>query len=128
MVCGDCGRALPRDRHDLPCGACGATKPTLQVFVEDRISVTEELHGRGFAQSRSRWSWKFYIRPEFFRRDGVWHRVERHFVKANKDKPRGWYVEHITNAETGEPVQHVEHPLKDHKGHGSARVRPPSGS
>src|SRR5204863_2193199 len=100
---------------------CGAIKPTIHVVVQEKISVTESLAGLGYAGSKSKWSWKFYSRPEFFRRDGVWHRVQRFFDKPPRDR----YVEHITDARSGTLVHHFEEPLTDPQGHGSARANPP---
>jgi hypothetical protein len=34
-----------------------------------------------------------------------------------------WYRETVTDEETGELLRHCEHPLSQHKGHGSAKRR-----
>lgn len=62
---------------------------------------------------------KFHNRRSFFQNTGRWHRVERTI-----DKRANRYIEHITDAEAGAVVRHVDERLReDHQRHGSARER-----
>jgi hypothetical protein len=37
------------------------------------------------------------------------------------DKMRDRYFEHVEDADTGEVLRHVDEPLSEHRGHGSAK-------
>jgi hypothetical protein len=58
------------------------------------------------------------IGEEFFHRTGRWRRLRRLI-----DRCGNRYLQHIEDAETGEVLQHVDEPLTEHQGHGSARPK-----
>lgn len=121
VACGECkgpiegGRAAMEAPRE-PCPACGSTVRIVGVHTSATVTAHAELHLTGYRESKSKWFVKVKQVRSWFRRDGVWHRVDR---TLNKRENR--YVEHIVDEETGAVVRHVEEKLTDHQGHGSAK-------
>ena len=54
----------------------------------------------------------------YYRRDNEWHHLYR-LIDRENDR----YVETIKRHSTGEIIKHVDEPLSEHIGHGSAKQR-----
>jgi hypothetical protein len=123
--CADCGYGFPNAGVALAsphprCPDCGSDAKRAEVLVQETVGVAvDSVSGIGYGTSKNKWFVKFHNRREFFRLTGRWHAVERTF-----DKRADRYLEHITDAVTGEVVRHSDEPLSKHQNRGSAARRP----
>jgi hypothetical protein len=100
----------------MPCPECGSTRRTVAVSLGGSITPRGFLRGRAFRCGARKWFAQIEKGSSFFLKTGRWHRLERLI-----DRARNRYREHIIDSETGRVVRHVEEPLTDHTGRGSAK-------
>lgn len=125
--CGECNVVLDETGSEpveerAPCPACGSTSRFVEQHLAGEVELRSMLSLKAKPE-RGRWFMSQKVGDELFRKTGRWHRVTRVL-----DRRRNRYVERIEDAETGEVVRHVDEPLTDHTGRGSARRQrqPPS--
>jgi hypothetical protein len=114
----DAAAALSEPRQ--PCPACGAfgrhAKKALRTEVTAQLSVSYAARNA----NRKMFAWGFSGRD--------WsHRLQKHVDKISTFAKRGHgnrRYEHITDPDTGEVVHHCDHPLTEHRDHGSAKPPP----
>src|SRR5204863_9452519 len=100
-----------------PCPQCGSMRRTFAVSLGGSITPRAFLRGRALHPGLRKWFAQIENGSSFFRKTGRWYRLERLV-----DRARNWYREHITDSETSRVVRHVEEPLTDHTGRGSAKL------
>ncbi len=101
-----------------PCPVCGSSARKLSLQIADKIGLSDETKGIGYAESRSKWFVKFHEKRELYRKTGRWHRIRRAFNKRTDQ-----YDEVIRDDLTGELVRECSEPLSEHRGRGTARKR-----
>jgi hypothetical protein len=111
----------PDDRRS-PCPACGergrSVHKTLTAEVKSTASLSYDAFPPGASSKRRRFAWGF-TGWDFSRR---LQRLVRKESSFNKRADRRF--EHIEDPETGDVLHHQDHPLTEHKGHGSDRKTP----
>ncbi len=91
----------------------------LEITVSDTVTVTERERRNILGRRPG------YRRPyveilggdDFNRKLGKFVKLERVI-----DRARNWYMERVTDPDTGQVLHECEEPLTDHRGHGSARL------
>lgn len=126
VTCANCKQPLeprPANMSENPlCPGCGSIRRAHFLGLEPSVTVSSTLGYQSRDDAGTKFGWG-YIRRELFGLTGRLHRVERHFLRRMRgDK----YVEHITDAETGALIRHLEEPLSEHKGHGSDKKNRPT--
>ena len=116
--CADCGAVLVTDTEQErePCPKCGSSSRRYSEHCEDSFKVYDQYRIKGKHGGRG----KFFIKEvggaNFYFKDQVWN----HLVRVI-DRENDRYIETITNMSTGKIVRHVDEPLSNHRGHGSAK-------
>jgi DNA-directed RNA polymerase subunit RPC12/RpoP len=122
ITCTDCGAAIdePVDtpiEERKPCPKCGSKMRNKTILLSEGIQVRDFVKARGKDVSGRR---IFEVRAgdSLFRLTGKYNHLERKIDWRN-----AWYYEQIINGETGEIIAYQNHPLTEHRGHGSARKK-----
>jgi hypothetical protein len=121
ISCRHCGEDFTRHPDLLashaPCPSCESQDRHIEVSDSATVHEDVALTAR---DERGRWFVKLKTGHEFFHLTQRWHdRYRRLDRSANR------YVEHISDAETGEEIRSVDERLTDHRGRGSAKKRKP---
>lgn len=113
------GWESPGDRAACPkCGGAGRVlkQAPASASATYRTSASYEARPPGRTSNRSRFAWGF----------GGWdysRRLGRHVLKVTHfDKRSDRRFEHVEDPTTGEVLHHEDHPLTEHRGHGSDRL------
>ena len=119
--CGECDRELDEAgsvsvENHTPCPGCGSMRRMFALSLGGSITPRGFLRGRAFHSGSRKWFAQIETGSSLFHETGRWHRLERLI-----DRARNWYREHITDTATGQVIRHVEEPLTDHTGRGSAK-------
>lgn len=123
VICGSCGIELvePLDSALTGRAPCPGCQSLTRTFDKTPLCTSQQgyvtLRGVIPTTSLSKWRIKFWVQQTFDRA----HQVRA--IWARTKVRGGMYTETVTNAETGEILHHVSHPLADHKGHGSDKKR-----
>lgn len=125
VQCGQCKTPL-NEPSDLPteerppCPECGS----LSRHKLGTINSSIPFHSKVGYKAKRRGKGKPFIEgvagDDLHRATGKWNRLERMIDREN-DR----YKEVIIDLETGRVVRHVEEPLSDHQGHGTAKKKQP---
>jgi hypothetical protein len=104
-----------------PCPQCGGqgrtVTKTLTAEVKTHASLIYDAHPPGPKSKRRRFAWGF-TGWDFAHSFG---RLVRKDSQFNKRANRRY--EHVEDPETGEVLHHQDHPLTEHKGHGSDKKK-----
>lgn len=102
-----------------PCPRCGSTarhmRKGLAAQLTHNASLTYDAYPPGQKSKRRRFAWGF-TGWELSVKLGRPVRKESHFDKRGDRR-----YEHIEDPETGATLHHQDHPLTEHRGHGSAK-------
>lgn len=125
VQCGECDIAIdesPESAERSPCPACGSLRRCINVSVVDHIELKEML---GMKAKNPAYPGKQGIRIEQLIGDDL-HRKSGRWLKKVRiiDRANNYYLEEITDPETGSVVHRCEEPLSQHFGHGSDKRRP----
>lgn len=113
--CTDCGEIW--GINDRKCPKCGSPYHTKVMSISDKISISDEVRGKGTKKSgMKRRPFEFIAKDEYQRK--LQKRVFR-FYRTDREHDR--YLEIIIDPETGEVVHHCEESLSEHQGHGNAK-------
>ena len=92
----------------------------LEIRVEEEIPPIKELLKSKFKDPARGGSEKVrseqVVADDYWRDRGKWTKLKRVI-----DHDNDWYSKTIIDPQTGEIILSVEHPLSEHKGHGSAK-------
>ena len=122
VFCGECKNEVPDDTHcnpRNPCPNCGGLSRHIAVVFSEKIEVHSAIRGKVRSGPG-----KKGISQEFFSGDqpriskGDWVEKERFIDRANNR-----YFEKVVDKTTGEVVHYKDHPLSEHRGHGSAKFK-----
>lgn len=124
--CGACGVErigpgigdLPGDRTPCANDGCGSVSLRVEVIIQDSVDARDCLRANWKDSSRgSRKGRKVDVvtGSEYYRRDGLWRRVERTLNYADD-----LYDETIVDEATGVVVHESHERLSEHAGHGTA--------
>ena len=123
IKCEECGEVLSETSEttfegSAPCPKCGSKAQRFEITISESLQMHEQVN----IKSRYGNAGKVYLESkagdDFFRKTGEWNSLERVI-----DHENDVYREVITNPRTGELIRHVEEPLSEHQGHGSAKVK-----
>jgi len=121
--CKSCGRPIDEaEERQSPrklCPICGCTKQASNLDFGDEMAAGDLLATKDYASGKSR---KKGLRKES--KDGASFSHDRQrFVQINQlvDHENKRYVKIVTDPKTGEVIRHVDEPLPDHTGRGSAK-------
>ncbi len=91
----------------------------LEITVSDTVTVTvrERRNILGRRPGFRRPFVEMLGGDDFNRKLGKFVKLERVI-----DRARNWYMERVTDPDTGQVLHECEEPLTDHRGHGSARL------
>jgi hypothetical protein len=112
VICKQCGKAtgeplgLPYHMPDYrgsPCPRCG------DYGRRYRLKYPPGYDAPKLPRLR-KWSVKAESRLSWHGSTGRWHVVQRTF-----DRKSDRYVEHVTDAETGDIIRHIDEPLTEHR-------------
>jgi hypothetical protein len=117
---GDAPAALGELRHACPrCGGRSREiRKALSAELNPRGSLGYGAFPVGTTSKRRRFAWGFtgwdfsFSLKRLVRKDSVF------------DKRADRRYEHVEDPETGEVLHHEDHPLSEHWGHGSAKLKP----
>ncbi|MCA9216800.1 MAG: DUF2934 domain-containing protein [Planctomycetales bacterium] len=98
-----------------PCPECGATNREFILDAANKLFFHELLGMKQKRAGEKKPILETKNGDSLFRKTGEWHKLVRIIDRAN-DR----YYEFITNAD-GEVVRHVDEPLSEHYGRGSAK-------
>jgi hypothetical protein len=122
VECADCGYGFGASagitHEGLTCPECGSERRhivatlTSTAQVRSRIDTKARREGarKAFLEERSG--------DDLWRKFGKWMKLTR-LVDRDRDR----YFEHIEDPETGEVARHVDEPLSQHRGRGSAKPK-----
>lgn len=126
VACGNCGQSLdePSDLDPAarnPCVGCGSTSRTFAKHLSGSIQIHSSLTAKGKhagATGRRKWFVETFSGADWS------HRLQR-FVRKQRtlDRDNDRYAEKVVDSESGEVLRDVEEPLREHRGHGSARAK-----
>jgi hypothetical protein len=123
ITCRQCGAEIgePADtpiEQRTACAACGSTSRLVRISIEATLQTRESLELKSLPPGSRKWRTRIWSGASLFRKTVRWHRLERRIDRASDQ-----YYEHIEDEETGDVVRHVEEPLSEHQGRGSAKHR-----
>jgi hypothetical protein len=122
VPCSTCGTLVEepeRIEDRQPCPTCGSQARRFGATITDTVGIRDLVGLKGKRPGQKRPFLEAKQGDELYRVTGEWHRLQRVV-----DRDAGRYFEHIED-ERGQVVRHVEQPLRDHQGRGSAKPRPP---
>ncbi|MEW5894452.1 MAG: hypothetical protein AB1650_01655 [Candidatus Omnitrophota bacterium] len=98
---------------------CRTTSRVKRIYVNDFMSVEIAVEGKvtnkDYPKNR-RPKREFFYGPELYKKENKWVHKDREIDRA-KDR----YREIVIDPDTGEVIHECEHPLSEHKEHGSAK-------
>lgn len=124
VICGNCGEHITEEVDPpvgprKPCPVCGSSNRKFEIDIGGEITPRSLFKFKARHQAGGKpFAWGT-VGSDLYRKTGQWMRLERFFDRIND-----WYREHISVRESGVVVRHVEEPLSQHRGHGSARQSP----
>jgi len=126
VVCGECKAELPSESvspgaEDAPCPQCGSLAKHVTLELSDSVTVQAHDNIRGKARKGPG---KKGITQDFFAGDD--ERVSKgDYVDKQRliDRENDRYIEKVTDKVTGEVIHETDHPLSEHWGHGSAKIK-----
>jgi hypothetical protein len=124
MNCADCEELITDPGN--PCPRCGSTRRNATVIAAPASARAwasiPEILATWFIPHRS-WSKRRQWGSSGTRCErGGLGRLVRFHDEYDKDADRR--LEHVEDDATGEVIHHTDHPLTEHKGHGSAKPKP----
>lgn len=116
--CKGCGSVLyePSNSERSPCPACGSMSRIHEVQVTETIVARDHMRMKGKHNGKGRPFFDARVGASFYYKTQEWHHLERVI-----DRDNDLYIETIKNPKTGEIIRHIEEPLSEHQGHGSAK-------
>lgn len=119
-ACQDCNAKLfeEADESRQPCPFCGCMARLAVESMQDEIAFREHTRIKGRHAGESRSHFEERVGGSYFRKHGEWHHLFRLIDRENNR-----YVETIKRHSSGEVLRHVDEPLSEHLGHGSAKRR-----
>jgi hypothetical protein len=127
VSCSECKAALDETTKREPCPRRGSTKPrTYLVTLESRmkayVSLGDKVKNPALKSDQK-------LRSQGFSGYEYSNYLGKMVRKSRLiDRDRDLYFERITDIETGEVLNETSEPLSQHRGHGSAKVKPKSGT
>lgn len=125
MHCTDCGEPLDEEvssaPENSPCPKCGSQKKTVCLSFSEDINLQLKDSLRGKVKDVTK-TGKEKLRKDFLTGDDL-HRKSGKWYKKDRciDKDNDHYKEMVVDPENGEVIHHCEEPLREHRGHGSAK-------
>lgn len=121
VKCSQCGEilaerlGLPTEQR-TPCPTCGSLGRFYGQYLSGEITPRSMVKFKARHENRGKpFAWG-KVGSDLYRKTGQWRRLERVFDRLND-----WYREHISDRRTGKVIKHLEEPLSQHRGHGSAK-------
>ena len=121
VVCGECGTPIHEepsiavDRRQA-CPSCGSKTRLVKLHIQDQIEFHEMLRMEGHEARRKDPFLEVKVGDDLYRKTGEWNRVEQVVDRRNNR-----YRKCVVDAGTGKTIRHVDEPLTDHQGYGSAK-------
>jgi DNA-directed RNA polymerase subunit RPC12/RpoP len=124
--CAECNIILQEDTNEtkrIPCPNCRSLK---RKFEKHLIVQTKIISNIMFKVRR--FSKKDFVKKVIFgyvipRDEKLRERIKWVYINRKIDREDDKYYEEVTNPVTGEVLHFCEEPLKEHIGHGSAKVK-----
>ncbi len=124
ISCGDCGAVAEEDEPavDVPptCNACGSANCTAVIIATTVFTIRDRVEGWHLTpnrRSKKKAAEHFILGAEIRRSTGEFVEKIRHIDRENDH-----YFEKVTD-EAGVVLHHVDEPLSEHWGHGSAKFK-----
>ncbi len=123
VFCGSCGQSLNEDpgqpsENQRPCPHCGSSQRTINVSVQEKITVKEKFRLKDKQEGKKKPSLDQTHGDDLQHQTGKWMKLSRVI-----DRDNDLYHETVTNPETGEVVHECKEPLSEHRGHGAAKKK-----
>jgi hypothetical protein len=126
--CGACGAAidelgstLPSERK--PCPSCGSLARVFGASIEEAVTLREKWGLKHKRPGHKKPIYESISGDDLHRNSGEWNNLTREIDRENNR-----YKEIIVNPNTGEVLRHVDEPLSEHTGRGSAKPKPCDGN
>ncbi len=117
VTCGHCGFAIDPAEHPSICPECGGADRLIESADTGTIESHDLIKLKKKRPGKKKPYEELKVGEDLHRDTGTWSKLDRRIDREN-DR----YQEHIENAE-GRVVRHVDEPLSEHQGHGSAKKR-----
>jgi hypothetical protein len=122
--CNACGATLDENASApvetrLRCPHCGSLSRHIDVTCSATLSLHRKLNLKARHAGEKRPFMDQTVGDDLHRKSGRWMKLCR---LIDRVKVPNWYDERVTDAATGEVVHECNEPLKDHRGHGSAKA------
>ena len=122
--CSACGSAIDeptstRIAERKPCPSCGSVARTFSVHVRESLTLREKIGLKHKRPGHKKPIYESVSGEDLHRDTGQWSQLTREIDRENNR-----YKEVIVKPQTGEIVRHVDEPLTDHTGRGSAKSKP----
>ena len=102
----------------LPCPQCGSLAWRIHVTCSDTLSLHSKLNLKARHAGEKRPFMDQTVGDDLHRKSGRWMKLYRLI-----DRVKAWYHERVTDPATDEVVHECSEPLKNHRGHGSAKTK-----
>lgn len=124
--CGACQARLEEDPHAPaeqrgPCPHCGSASRHFKVSMSETVTVRSKLTAKGRRTGERQPFIEQTVGDDLHRKTGRWMKLHRVI-----DRLKNWYNERVTDPATGDVVHECDEPLTEHRGHGSAKLKPDS--
>jgi hypothetical protein len=126
IKCNACGCLLTEGGEEMnpsPCPECGATSRHVSLLIDEDSTITfyESVRGK---TSRPSLRSKDKLRADVFSGHDQSKTYRKWYLKERiVDKDRDYYMEKLTDPETGKIVHFCEQKLSEHQGRGSAKKK-----
>lgn len=116
IKCTDCGTEIDPIAHPSECPECGSENRSIHVMDDGKIIGHESVRVKQWeGEKKGKPDKEIRSGDDLHRKTGDWNKLRREIDRTN-DR----YFEHIEDQE-GNVIRHVEEPLSQHHGHGSAK-------
>jgi predicted nucleic acid-binding Zn-ribbon protein len=122
IECKECGAVLddPSEENRNPCPKCGSMLRNIKIEITETIKVYDSINYKHKDPTKTR---KAKVLAEGFSGYEYSHSRKKTVLKQRLiDRKDDLYREIIIDPETGEVIHKCEESLKQHKGHGSAKL------
>jgi hypothetical protein len=125
--CGQCRTPLPDEdpENRSKCPNCGSFQRLYSAHIEETVKTGGWLKFNYCSPmeegSNSKRKYKIEHKEgyDYCRDTGRWN-----FIRQVIDRACNWYEKLVIDGKTGEVLRNISHPLAEHRGRGSAKIRP----
>jgi hypothetical protein len=105
-----------------PCPECGSTARRFEQEIKATSTALSGIRRKARTGQAGQPGSKPWLK---MMSEPSWSYDRKKWVHREKteDSRNNWYTETVTDPDTGEIIHHHEEPLKEHRGHGSAKKK-----